>query len=243
MEYVLLTILIVRLTGLLRLRSFEDWILPLMQAHKENIDLQYAGFLALAMMGNRESLIRLYSLPEYTKALSYRSLKEIFHVYSGDKRYLYEKLLDAPDEYIRRIIIKSIGDEGFTEFADRLIPMLNTQDNNLLCDLMRTLGQLKCAAAGDQIAAQMQSDQWTLRNVAVVALAEIDVDRYWDQMVQGLKDREWWVRYNSAKALCKHVPLRKLMAVAAELEDKYATEILNFAIQETLMMNTGVTQA
>lgn len=239
----MLTILIVRLTGLLRLRHFEDQILPLMQAHKENIDLQYAGFLALAMMGNRDSLLKLFTLPEYTKTLSYRSLKEIFHVYTGDKRFLYEKLLNAPDDYIRRIIIKSIGNEGFTDFEDRLIPLLTTADINLLCDLIRTLGQLKCAAAGERIAAQMQSDQWTLRNVAVVALAEIDVNRYWEQIIQGLKDREWWVRYNSAKALCKHVPLRRLMGVAAELDDKYATEILNFAIQETLMMNTGVTQA
>lgn len=234
------TILIVRMAGILRLRYFEDQIMPLMEAHKDNLDLQYVGLLALAMMGNRDTIIGLCAKQDYTKALSYRCLKEIFSVYIGDKHFLYEQLLSSPDLYIRRIIIKNIGDERFVEYANSLIPMLNTDDDSLLCDLIRTLGQLGYAAAGDLIAPTMKSENWMLRNVAVVALASIDVHRYEQQLIDGLCDREWWVRHNSAKELCHRLPLESLAALVPQLNDRFASEILTYTIQETELMGEGV---
>ncbi|MEA4928792.1 MAG: HEAT repeat domain-containing protein, partial [Candidatus Limiplasma sp.] len=238
----MLRILIVRLAGLMRIRTFETQIIPLMQAHQDNLNLQYAGFLALSMMGNRESILRLCSDPGFTKALSYRSLKEIFAVYTGDKRFLYEKLLDSSDGYIRRIVIKNIGEEGLTEFADRLTPLLQNDDRNLLCDVIRTLGQLRYAPAGEQIAQSLQSGDWVLRNAAVVALASIDADGYRPCLMAGLQDKEWWVRYNSARELCAHVPLQALEALLPTLQDRFATDILRFTIQETRLMGKGVAQ-
>lgn len=239
----MLRILVVRLMGLLRIRSFETQIIPLMKANPENLNLQYTGFLALAMMGNRDSLIRLCGEPGFTKTLSYRSLKEIFTVYTGDKRFLYERLLDSPDAYIRRIVIKNIGEEGFAEYAERLIPMLESADLNLLCDVIRALGQLRCKAAGARIAAYLAHDSWTLRNAAVVALAGIDAEAYRPALMAALGDREWWVRYNSARELCAHLPLDALAAAALTLDDRFAREILNYAVQEARMMGRGVAQA
>jgi hypothetical protein len=53
-----------------------------------------------------------------------------------------KKLLNSPDLYIRRIIIKNISDEGFTEYEDSLISMMDIDDNNLRCDLIRALASL-----------------------------------------------------------------------------------------------------
>ncbi|MCE5342102.1 MAG: HEAT repeat domain-containing protein [Eubacteriales bacterium] len=239
----MLRILIVRLAGLLQNREFESSIIPLMKAHIGNLDLQYAGFLALSMMGNRDSLVLLCSDPSFTRLLSYRSLKEICNVYSGDKQFLYEKMIDSQDYYIRRIMIKSIGTEGFTTFAPRLLPMLDDTDANLLCDVVRALGQLRFAAAGPRIAAFVKSENWTLRNVMVKALAEIDAETYLPELTECLKDREWWVRYNSAKELCAHVPLNRLEEILLTLNDLYAQEILRFALQEANMMGKGAEQA
>ena len=235
----MLGILIIRLTGLLRIREFEEQIIPLMKAHRDNLNLQYAGFLALSMMGNRDSIVKLCDDPAFTKSLSYRSLKEIFSVYTGDKRFLYEKLLLSQDGYIRRIAIKNIGEEGFQEYAELLIPMLDSADDNLLCDVIRTLGQLHCAAAGDRIALFLQSENWTLRNAAVGALAAINAEAYRPQLLEGLGDREWWVRYNSARELCATTPLESLTAILPTLGDRFAREILQFAIEETRMMSKG----
>ena len=239
----MLRILIIRLAGLMGIREFENGIIPLMKAHMGNLDLQYAGFLALSMMGNRDSLIMLCDDPGFMNRLSYRSLMEICSVYTGDKQFLYEKMIGAQDRYVRRIIVKSIGAEGFTAFADRLLPMLNDTDVNLRCDVVRTLGQLRCAAAGLRIAALVESENWTLRNAAVTALAEIDADAYLPELITGLKDREWWVRYNSAKELCAHVPLNRLEEMLPTLGDVFAQEILRFAMQEANMMEKGAEQA
>lgn len=236
----MLRILVIRLVGLLRIRSFEDQIIPMMKANQANLNLQYAGLLALSMMGNRDSIVRLCADPGFTKMLSYRSLKEIFMVYTGDKRFLYEQLLTSPDAYIRRIIVKNIGEEGFNEYSDRLVPLLDSTDINQLCDVIRSLGQLHCQAAGKRIAALISSDNWMLRNAVVIALASIDATTYRNTLLEGLKDREWWVRYNSAKALCSHIPLDTLMLLVPTMNDRFAREILSFAIQEARMLGKGV---
>ena len=233
----MLRILIIRLTGLLRIRSFETQIIPLMKANRDNLNLQYAGFLALSMMGNRDSIVKLCDDPDFTKSLSYRSLKEVFTVYTGDIRFLYEKLLLSPDAFIRRIVIKNIGEDGFREYADELIPMLESKDENLLCDVIRTLGQLRCTAAGERIALYIHSENWTLRNAVVIALATIDAEAYRPMLMECLKDSEWWVRYNSARELCANLPLESLVAAIPTLNDRFASEILCFAIDEARMMS------
>ena len=233
----MLCILVIRLIGLLRISRFQQRIVELMRLHTQNLDLQYAGLLALAMIGSRESIAQLCSEPNITKLLSYRSLKEIFANYAGpDKRELYEQLLDSPDPYILRIIVKNIGEEGFTELADRLLAFLAGGDQNLLCDVVRSLGQLRCAQAGPRIAPFMKSESWTLRNVTAVALAQIDARGYLPQLVEALRDREWWVRYNSAHELCAHLPLEELQRALPLLDDRFARDILQFAIQETRLM-------
>ena len=237
----MLRILVVRLAGLLRISSFQRQIITLMRENPENLNLQYAGFLALSMMGNRDSIVRLCAEPGNTKLLSYRSLKEILASYTGsDIRVLYGELLHSQDVYIRRIIVKNIGDEGFAEHAPALMKMLDSEDFNLLCDVVRTLGQLHIREAGRYIVPMMRSQHWQLRNVAAVALANIDARAYLPSLMDGLRDREWWVRYNSAHELCTHLPLAELETIVPTLNDRFASEILQFAIQESRMMGKGV---
>ena len=231
--------LVIRITGLLRLKYYKDRILQLMTDNKDNLELQYAGFLALSLMGIRSSLVLLCEQPEFTRGLSFRSLKEVFDAYSGDKASLYRDLLNSPDPYIRRIAIKNIGDDGITKLAYRLLPLMDTQDVNLRYDLIRTFGQLRFAPAGSAIVQALESPNWTLRNAAVTALAYIDAQKYLPQMIQGLKDKEWWVRYNSARDLCRRIPLDVLKEMIPGLNDHYAAEILTYVIEEKRLLGDG----
>ncbi|HEY5523026.1 MAG TPA: HEAT repeat domain-containing protein, partial [Desulfuromonadaceae bacterium] len=230
---------VIRITGLLRLKYFRDRILQLMADNKENLELQYAGFLALSLMGMRSSLVLLCEQLEYTRGLSFRSLKEVFAVFSGDKAGLYRDLLNSPDPYIRRIAIKNIGDDGITKLANRLLPLLDTEDVNLRYDLIRTFGQLSFAPAGNAIVPALESPNWTIRNAAVVALASIDARKYLPQMIQGLKDKEWWVRYNSARELCRRIPPEVHKEMIPGLNDRYASEILTYVIEEKKLLGDG----
>lgn len=82
-----------------------------------------------------------------------------------------------------------------------------------------------------------------IRNAAVVALGEIDAIAYREQMMTGHRDKEWWVRYNCARELCAHVPLETLTEVLPTLNDRFATDILRYAIAEARMMGEGVALA
>ena len=231
--------LVIRVAGQLRLKHYEYYILEKMAAHKDNPELLYAGLLSLSLMGRRASLLHLCEQPDYTKDLSFRSLKEIFSVYSGDKTGLFKDLLGSSDPYVRRIAIKNIGDEGLRDLAEDLLPMMDTEDPNLRGDLIRTFGQLRFAPAGQRISGFMLDPNWTIRNAAVMALAAIDARQYLPSLIQGLKDREWWVRYNSAKELRDRIPADELQAMIPGLQDRFAGEILRYAMEEKRMMEKG----
>jgi HEAT repeat protein len=223
---------LIKLAGMMHLRYFEDDIVRLMNKCRGNLDMQYIGFLALSMMGSRDTIVRLCGEPGYTQLLSFRCLKEIFVEYTGDKRFLYSKLLRSDDAYIRRICVKGIGDEGFAEFDDELIPLLEEDDANLQCDVIRSLGQLRCGKAGEKIAGFTECGNWTLRNAAYQALAAIDGARYADLIESGLRDPEWWVRYNSAMELSAIEGPAALRLRRARQKDRFAIDILAFAIGE-----------
>lgn len=234
-----MTTLVIRVAGQLRLKHYEYYILEKMAAHKDNPELLYAGLLSLSLMGRRASLLHLCEQPDYTRDLSFRSLKEIFAVYSGDKAGLFKDLLDSSDPYVRRIAIKDIGDQVLMDLADALLPMMDTEDANLLNDLIRTFGQLRFAPAGQRISGFMQNPNWTIRNAAVMALAAIDARQYLPSLIQGLKDKEWWVRYNSAKELRDRIPADELQAMIPGLQDRFAGEILRYALEEKRLMEKG----
>ena len=61
---------------------------------------------------------------------------------------------------------------------------------------------------------------------------------YLPHLVQGLKDRDWWVRLNSARELSSHIPEQKLRALIPGLNDRYAAEILVFAIDEKKLLKS-----
>ena len=125
------------------------------------------------------------------------------------------------------------------DLADDLLPMMDTEDANLLNDLIRTFGQLRFTPAGQRISGFMQNPNWTIRNAAVMALAAIDARQYMPCLIQGLKDKEWWVRYNSAKELRDRIPPDELQAMIPGLQDRFAVEILRYALEEKRLMEKG----
>ncbi|MDD4081006.1 MAG: HEAT repeat domain-containing protein [Eubacteriales bacterium] len=234
-------ILAIRVAGFLALKQHNDHIVKLMEKNRDNLELLYAGFMAISMMGLRGKLVSICGNLGHTQKLSFRRLKEILGAYTGDKARLYKDLLSSPDLYIRRIAIKNIGDEGFVRLAGCLLPLLETEDDSLQHDLIRSFGQLRFAPAGKYIAKAMDSTSWTLRSIAVKALASIDARTYLPQLVQGLRDRDWGVRLNSAKELSRRIPEDELRALIPGLNDRYAAEILAYAIMEEKLLESGKT--
>lgn len=223
--------LAVKVAGELRLPGFEAEITALLLRFRQEPDLQYNGFLALALTGCQAALLRLCLDPAYTTRLSFRCLHEIFAAYAGDKGALYARLLDAPDPYVRRSCVKCIGDEGLCAFTPRLLPLLESDNTELLLESIRTLGKLGCTEAGEQIARYASDPRWSVRGAALSALAAIDLDSYLPVIAAGLHDPEWWVRYHAAMRLTDSQSLYRVLAQVRESGDRFAVEILCYAME------------
>lgn len=223
--------LAVKLIGELTLPAFADDMIAVMYRCRNNPDARQLGLLALALLGDGDDIVAVCADPGFPQDLSFRGLQEIFAAYGGNKRELYERLLDtASDRYIHRTCIKRIGADRIGELAPRVAEYLDSSQRNLVIDAVRTLGQLAYAPAGDTLALMSCSASWEVRSVVITSLASINAESYHDIIVRGLYDSEWWVRYHAAEALVPYSDRAELLECVRLSGDRFANEILNFAI-------------
>lgn len=219
---------IIRLVGDLDLVGLDARISSIMYSHKDNVELQYQGFLALSKLGSRDKIVRISMDEGFVQSLSFRSLQQAVKAYSGDKPELYSALLASPDPYIIRICIKRIGVEHVEALAPAVAPFLDNDNFNLVIDAARTLGMLKYLPAAPKIVPLLSDERWEVRAISVTALAGIDCVGYEDDLILALQDREWQVRYNTAQALKDSPNLADIIQKVTGTGDKYALEMLEY---------------
>lgn len=226
--------LVMRLIGMMRVEEAQAKICTLLFAHQDNLDMQYLGLLALSQTGAEKELLLLSSDPHYTSHLSYRSLSEILKAYSGDKPQLYRKGLSLANPFIRRLVLKRIAHEMRTDFAEDVYQLLHQQgiSRDERIDVIRTLGELKYEPAEQEIRIATCDKDWRIRNVAYVALWHIAGDKAQDILLNGLTDKEWWVRVNTAKMLAMSPQAEKLESRVEQLDDTYAREAFAHALRK-----------
>lgn len=222
---------IIRLVGDLQLLELDKKVATLIYLHRDNIDLQFQGFLALSRMGSRDNIVNICMDREFAQSLSFRSLQQVVQAYAGDKVELYARLFVSPDPYIVRICVKRVGVEHITELADEVLPFLDSDNFNLVIDAARTLGLLKYAPAAEKIAPLLIDRRWEVRSVAATALGSIDCDTYEKDLVRALQDREWQVRYNAAAVLKDSANIDQVRQDVVATGDRYALEMLEFMTQ------------
>lgn len=224
-------ILMIRLVGELRLKNLVNIVKDRLYANKQNIDLQYQAFLTLSLLACREAIVEICMDENFVHKLSFRSLQEVLKSYTGDKVELYRALLNSPDRFVRRICIKRIGIENFTEFAQDIFTCLDSEDYNTVIDAARTLGQLKYKDAAPRLTELLYDNRWELRSIAVSALGLIDVERNAIVIAKALHDREWQVRLNAAKALAPFSHAGELLQAVQATQDRFAFEILDYMLK------------
>lgn len=222
---------IIRMIGDLDLVGLDSRIVALMYSYKNNVELQYQGFLALSRLGSRDYIIRICMDKNFVQTLSFRSLQQVLQVYSGDRPDLYAALISSPDPYIIRICIKRIGAEKVESLAPRVVEFLTSKNLNLVIDAVRTLGQLQYQPAAKKLVPLLEDARWEVRSMAVTAIAAIDRDSYESELIKALQDREWQVRYNAASALKDFANMDDIRQKVQQTGDRYALEMLEYMAQ------------
>ncbi len=230
-----------KLIAELRLPDFEKDILNSLHRWPSRADNQEIGLLALFRCGRGEELISLFTDPSFQLIISFRSLQELFSLYAGDKVSLYRRLMETPcDMYIIRACIRDIGVNSIRELCPAVLPYLDSDNNNLLIDAVRTLGRLGYRPAEEKIRGFTNHSSWGVRSVAVTALARIAPKASYSDLLRCLCDREWWVRFHAAEALAEGGDHEKLMEDVEGLNDRFAYEMMRYILERNALLKEGL---
>ena len=229
--------LVVKLVGALQLRNYTPDVVTQIYCCRTTAQMQHVGMLTLCMLGQERDIIALCRDHTIASLLSFRTLEEIFSVYSGDLRRLCRKLIaSASDPYIRRTCIKAIGEQNYEDLGELVLPHLVHGHINTRIDAARTLGQIHYEAAYPNLISSASDTRWEMRAVVASALAAFPAHDNEETLIKLLCDREWWVRYRAAEALVNEPDTDGLMARVEQTGDQFALEMLRFALDRAKLL-------
>ena len=226
-------LLVVKLVGSLKLSQFTQDVVAQIYYHRAATQMQHIGMLSLCMLGAEREVVALSRDQTIASLLSFRTLEQVFSVYSGDKKMLCRKLITtAADQYIRRTCIKTIGASGYVELGDLVVPFLKSSQLNARIDAVRALGQLRERAGYTQVLALAEDIRWEMRAVVATALCSYGAKENFETLIRLLCDKEWWVRYRAAEALLRYPDRDGLLDRVSATNDRFAQEMMRFALDK-----------
>lgn len=104
-------------------------------------------------------------------------------------------------------------------------------DAELICACLKALQSPDLLPLARQLTGH---EQWQVRLNAIAFLGRVGSRGDSKYLIRALQDREWWVRYRAAQALC-HLPwidLEKLRLIQRKRKDRFARDILEHVISE-----------
>ena len=230
------TALVVKLIGALQLKSYTPDVVTQIYYYKTTAQMQHIGMLTLCMLGAERDIIALCRDHTIASLLSFRTLEEIFSIYSGDLKRLSKKLMTtASDPYIRRTCIKTIGEQRFSDLGDLVLPHLIHGHINTRIDAARSLGQIHYLPAYEHLVASANDPRWEMRAVVATALGAFGAAENRETLVKLLCDKEWWVRYRAAETLARGEETQELTQMVEQTDDRFAREMLRFAFDQAAL--------
>jgi len=229
--------LVIKLIGALQLKNYTPDVVTQIYCCRTTAQMQHVGMLTLCMLGAERDIVALCRDHTIASLLSFRTLEEIFSIYTGDLKKLCRKLItSASDPYIRRTCIKTIGEQGYDDLGDLVLPHLIQGHINTRIDSARTLGQIHFEMAYPHLVAGASDPRWEMRAVIATALGVFDERENEETLIKLLCDREWWVRYRAAESLTKATDTRALMERVEQTGDRFAAEMMRFALDQAALM-------
>ena len=191
--------------------------------------------MALAKIGDEESLVAAFTTFNGNATLSERSLIEIVDSFCGDKISLYHKMIIDENPYISSIFIKSAG--NYMDFAMNDIIASFIKESNLTRKIasIKVIGQTYDIRYIDDLIECMKDKSWQVRAVTANSLGKLESNSALPILIGALNDREWWVRRNSAEAIFMIPNGIKEIETVFLAQDSFAKDSLLSAME-----NSGV---
>ncbi len=234
-------ILVVKLIGSLQITRCTPDVVTQIYCYRNVTQMQHIGLLSLCLLGAEREIISICRDQTIASLLSFRTLEELFSIYVGDREKLCKALITtAADQYIRRTCVKAIGENGYFNLAEQVMPLLSNNQLNARIDAVRTLGRLCYEPARESILALAENERWEMRAVVATALSCYGAKPCLETLLKLLCDREWWVRYRAAESLLGYPDREELLRRVRQTGDRYALEMMEFTLRKDELKHKGV---
>ncbi|MBK1812370.1 HEAT repeat domain-containing protein [Clostridium sp. YIM B02505] len=195
-------------------------------------DIKYNALLALAKIGDEQSFIDAFSRINGSILLSERSLIEIIDSFEGNKSFVYSKMIDAEDEFIGSLFIKSAGNSVEYALIKPIARYLDSSSKERRIAAIKALGNMKDIGYINKISNLLDDESWEIRALAAKTLGRYSDTDSIPKLIDKLSDRQWFVRYNSAVSILKLDKGLKYVYKVFEGQDKFAKDIIISAMED-----------
>lgn len=161
-------------------------------------DVKYNVFLAISRIGDEEAFIKAFKQIDSDNVLSQRSLIEIVDSFSGDKKYVYKKMIHDKNEFIACVFMKSAANFKDLSLSKEISKYLKDPSKEKRIASIKAIGGMKDKRYINDIIDLLDDKEWEVRAMAAKILGDFKDKTSIKHLTKALSDDKWFVRYNAA---------------------------------------------
>ena len=212
----------------------ERAIMPLLnEVNVIDNDVRYNVLLALAKIGDEEAFIEAFESINTAILLSERSLIEIVDSFEGNKKYVYQHMINSKNDFIASVFIKSAGNFKDLSLSEEISKFLFDLDKEKRISAIKAIGNMGDVRYIEKIIELLEDSEWEVRAIAAKSLGRFEDDRILIPLAKVLSDKQWHVRYNAASSILSAPEGLDTVSYIFEGEDKFAKDIMISAIENS----------
>lgn len=185
---------------------------------------------SLSKLGNKEYFIKgLKKIVNSSSLIHEKLLADIIYTfYKNDKsinKYLnYE--LDKNNNEFNKIIINHFINTKYENASEDIYKLLikNQSDKEVKITCIKYFSNIKYIKAKDILVTLLSDKNWEIRAISASALKKYKSKDVIENLQKSIKDRNWYVRQNSARSLYYLVNEKEKLQSIINGKDKYASD-------------------
>lgn len=224
--------------GEYKIDSFEVNEYLINNLKSKNLHLRTTSLRAISKIGNANNLVNgIKYLSLENKYINNKVLIDILNQFHGDRNLLSDKLLEIFDDLnadIQKSIVENLSHDKVINAKVKLLQLLKDCNTHkeVKISIIRYFTRIKYEDARSEIIKILENEDWDFRAIAATALKHYKDEESINALLNSIGDKNWHVRYNSAKSLLSFKD-NSIVEQVFEKNDKYSIEILNYIMSSS----------
>lgn len=222
------------LLGEYRISNYEISEFLLECINTKSIYLRISALESIARIGNISTFKRAIEyISKENKYINNKVFTDILNQFGGDKYYLDKYLINNLknfSENIQKVVIEHFKNNKTDFVKEDLLNYLNDNMNKeVSISIIKYFSVIKYEKSKEKIIELLNNKDWEFRAVCATALKNYKCKESKNALTKSIKDKNWYVRYNSAITILEFLDDDLINSILYE-NDKYAKDILFYAM-------------